>query len=312
MHNNASAPFDGTFPPDPTNPLPEMFLIHVSTNTARDPYTIPMTPGDVHQPKPVNPARKRLIELREFSDPQTGHPKLALFNGKHFREPTTEFPELNYSEEWSLVNTTDDVQPVHLHLVSFQIQDRTPFDVEHYLNPLTYGEIIYTGPPELPQPQELGRRDMTNAPPGYVTRIMTSKFNRVGRYAYQCHITSYEENDMMRPFEVLPSGQKGNGGSGADAMALKAELGRSSPEPFRSQSNIALNLPVRQLTRLSVLDVTGREVRTLVDGALEAGAHHYAWDGSDQTGAKAPAGVYYYRLQVGNSVVDSKRATLLR
>ena len=45
MHNNASAPFDGTFPPDPENPLPELFLFYVKDTTVVDKSTIPMHPG---------------------------------------------------------------------------------------------------------------------------------------------------------------------------------------------------------------------------------------------------------------------------
>ncbi|MFH1143798.1 MAG: FlgD immunoglobulin-like domain containing protein [Candidatus Eisenbacteria bacterium] len=48
--------------------------------------------------------------------------------------------------------------------------------------------------------------------------------------------------------------------------------------------------------RLSILDVTGRLVRTLFEGPCQPGLHAIAWDGSDQNGAPAGSGVYFARL----------------
>jgi FtsP/CotA-like multicopper oxidase with cupredoxin domain len=41
--------------------------------------------------------------------------------------------------------------------------------------------------------------------PGYVK--IRAKFTKIGTYMWHCHILSHEENDMMRPFTVMPAGQ---------------------------------------------------------------------------------------------------------
>jgi spore coat protein A len=54
-------------------------------------------------------------------------------------------------EIWTLINTTDDTHPIHLHLVRFQILDRRRFDVFTYL---TSGAPRYTGAVMPPAPEE--------------------------------------------------------------------------------------------------------------------------------------------------------------
>jgi flagellar hook assembly protein FlgD len=62
---------------------------------------------------------------------------------------------------------------------------------------------------------------------------------------------------------------------------------------------LAFSLPRTGPARLVLLDVAGRRVRTLVDGPLVAGAHVMTWDGRDERGASASAGLYWARLEAG-------------
>jgi flagellar hook assembly protein FlgD len=51
--------------------------------------------------------------------------------------------------------------------------------------------------------------------------------------------------------------------------------------------------------RLEIVDVAGRQVRTLVDGVRPAGSGSARWDGRDASGAPAASGVYFARLTAG-------------
>jgi spore coat protein A, manganese oxidase len=59
---------------------------------------------------------------------------MMLLNASYWHEAVTETPELDLVEIWSLVNTTEDLHPIHLHLARFQLLDRQPFDVDSFLN----------------------------------------------------------------------------------------------------------------------------------------------------------------------------------
>jgi spore coat protein A, manganese oxidase len=126
-----------------------------------------------------------------------------LLNNTPWHAPVTEKPVLNTTEIWELANLTDDSHPIHLHLVRFRILDRRPFDVFEYQN---QGVLRYTGPAQPPEPLESGWKDTARVDPGTVTRIIIRFEGYAGRYVWHCHILEHEDNEMMRPFEVLPEG----------------------------------------------------------------------------------------------------------
>jgi flagellar hook assembly protein FlgD len=70
-------------------------------------------------------------------------------------------------------------------------------------------------------------------------------------------------------------------------------------------------LPEAGHVALAIYDVNGRPVRTLVNGALDAGSHEVVWDGRDSAGRNVASGVYVYRL-VANDGTITRRMVLLR
>ncbi|MDO9694507.1 MAG: FlgD immunoglobulin-like domain containing protein [Candidatus Latescibacteria bacterium] len=83
-------------------------------------------------------------------------------------------------------------------------------------------------------------------------------------------------------------------------------LGGASPNPTRGATALAYRLPAPQEVRLTVHDVRGRLVRTLVDGAVSGGDHLAQWDGHGDGGAPAPVGVYFFKLQTSQAARTQK------
>jgi hypothetical protein len=71
---------------------------------------------------------------------------------------------------------------------------------------------------------------------------------------------------------------------------------RPNPARGRGKSVIRFSLPAAERVSLSVYDLRGRRVATVVEGTLDAGDHRCAWDGTGHSGRAAPAGVYFVRL----------------
>jgi spore coat protein A len=85
-------------------------------------------------------------------------------------------------------------------MVRFQILDRRNFEPEFYYKG---GEVRYIGPPVPPPANELGWKDTVQAHGGTVTRIITKFKGYPGRYVWHCHLLEHEDNEMMRPYDIL-------------------------------------------------------------------------------------------------------------
>jgi spore coat protein A, manganese oxidase len=143
--------------------------------------------------------KTRRLSLVEVDD-LVQRPVTMLLNNTHWSMPVTENPTLDSTEIWELLNTTDDSHPIHLHLVRFQILDRRSFDVAAYW---ANREVKFMGPVVPPDPSEAGWKDTVRADPGMITRIIAKFEGFTGRYVWHCHILEHEDNEMMRPFEVV-------------------------------------------------------------------------------------------------------------
>jgi len=74
------------------------------------------------------------------------------------------------------------------------------------------------------------------------------------------------------------------------------------PNPFNPATTIRFNLNTAAPVALQIFNLRGEMVTTLVDRALEAGAHERRWNGRDDFGRPVASGVYFYRLRIGAEI----------
>jgi spore coat protein A, manganese oxidase len=172
----------------------------VSSANVRDDSVLPATLRSIEKLQESSAVKTRMLSLDEVDD-LVQNPVKMLLNGLSWHDPVTETPVLNSTEIWSFVNPTNDSHPIHLHLVRFQILDRRTFETFGFL---AHRQLRFTGAPVLPDPTEAGWKDTVRAEPGMVTRIIAKFEGYPGRYVWHCHILEHEDNEMMRPFDVLP------------------------------------------------------------------------------------------------------------
>jgi flagellar hook assembly protein FlgD len=77
---------------------------------------------------------------------------------------------------------------------------------------------------------------------------------------------------------------------------------RSTPNPFNPSTRVEFTIPDGAglvPVALRVYDVSGRVLRTLVEGTRGPGWHHVEWDGRDASGSAVSAGIYLLRIEAG-------------
>lgn len=88
------------------------------------------------------------------------------------------------------------------------------------------------------------------------------------------------------------------------------ELEQNYPNPFNPETIIWFSLPAASTVELTVYNVLGRRVVTLVQGDYPAGSHQVTWNGTDAGGRPVSSGVYLYRLSAGTAAVTRKMMLL--
>ncbi|MBC7187993.1 MAG: immune inhibitor A [Calditrichaeota bacterium] len=78
-------------------------------------------------------------------------------------------------------------------------------------------------------------------------------------------------------------------------------LSEAYPNPFNPATAVLAAVPQHGRVRLEVVNILGQSVRLLYDGHLPAGHHEMRWDGTTESGAPAPSGIYLFRLESQDS-----------
>jgi len=88
---------------------------------------------------------------------------------------------------------------MHLHLVQYRILHRQGFSLPAFRT----SNLEMVGRPRPPQANEAGWKDTAVVNPRDVLTILVRFEGYPGRYGFHCHMLEHEDNDMMRPYEVV-------------------------------------------------------------------------------------------------------------
>jgi endoglucanase len=105
---------------------------------------------------------------------------------------------------------------------------------------------------------------------------------------------------------VSPTAIDKKPGENPSAFRLEANY----PNPFNASTVFEFNLPDKAKTQLSIYNIQGQLVKTLVSSSLNAGVYQYSWDGVDESGHSMPSGVYFYELKTDNQKLVRQMALI--
>jgi spore coat protein A len=200
--------------------------------------TNPTLTGAVFPTLPA-PTKQRILTLWEVMGPLG--PLMVTLNGQKWDAVISELPKDGTTEDWVVVDLTGDAHPIHTHLATFQVVSRQKINAAKYSAawlslqqvqgglgagamppwPLDYIPLELPVGPYLqgkPTPAPLGERgwqDTVQMFPGEVTIIRIRWTQQDGTaypfdptqgpgYVWHCHIVDHEDNEMMRPYKVVP------------------------------------------------------------------------------------------------------------
>lgn len=91
---------------------------------------------------------------------------------------------------------------------------------------------------------------------------------------------------------------------------LTFELAPNYPNPFNPETTIRYQVARSVKVNITIYNVLGQKVRTLVDASRPAGAHRIVWNGKDERGLGLPTGMYFYKMKAGEFVQVRKMLLL--
>jgi len=84
------------------------------------------------------------------------------------------------------------------------------------------------------------------------------------------------------------------------------------PNPMQSQTTISFSIQEQNTIDLSIYNIKGQLVKTLINDNREKGTHSIIWEGTDDNGKSVSSGIYYYKLNVDREDVAVRKCVIIR
>ncbi len=230
-------------------------------------------------------------------------------------DPTTVTGEFNvYSKtggSWDLEVTNPDGQ---VATMSNAITINTIVATKLYASDVRVSEDMVTLRFELRGQEEgefvrLFRGESVDGPFGNLTRDFQPSVDNIYEYV----------DDDVKPGKtyhyvldsILPDGERQELYRGQATVPTRdIALEQNVPNPFNPTTTIRYFLPAEGNVALTIHDISGRVVTTLVNLRQSAGSHNVLWNGRNSRGESVATGIYLYRLKADNRVLTRKMILL--
>lgn len=116
-------------------------------------------------------------------------------------------------------------------------------------------------------------------------------------------ITAVSGDAMMTTCQTVVIINEGEGSQGARENDFNL---KNYPNPFNPNTKVMFALDQSSHVNLTVYNLLGHKITTLVDGRLPAGEQVFEWNGRNADGNFVGSGIYFYKLQVEDIVVTNK------
>jgi hypothetical protein len=98
--------------------------------------------------------------------------------------------------------------------------------------------------------------------------------------------------------------------SETEQVRTAGQVAAVHPNPFNSGTTIEVQLDRPGPVSITIYDILGRRVRTIVDDIVARGTHQFAWDGTEESGSSAASGVYFAKVSAASMKITRKLVLL--
>ena len=129
------------------------------------------------------------------------------------------------------------------------------------------------------------------------------------------HYCKIEINDNILNFTALTSSgnvidsftiENPESGTVPDAVPSEFVLNPAFPNPFNQTTTISFSMLVAADIEMSIYNIHGQKITTLINGTLDVGNHFVSWNGKNNLGQNVSSGIYIYKLQAGTNIQNNK------
>ncbi|MBN2088883.1 VCBS repeat-containing protein [candidate division KSB1 bacterium] len=150
------------------------------------------------------------------------------------------------------------------------------------------------------QPVKLEFNMLDSLPDGFGIHLIDLKFHTIQSLKEKKNITfASGMNQYTHPFRLIVGTDSfiQDHRAGVRDLPDSFELYANFPNPFNSHTLIQYFLPEADRVNLTIYNMLGQRVKTLIRGeALEGGFYEYFWDGSNEAGESVASGIYFYHF----------------
>lgn len=99
--------------------------------------------------------------------------------------------------------------------------------------------------------------------------------------------------------------------AGSEIPSVISGLYSNYPNPFNPSTSIKFGLKNDSHVNITIYNVRGQKVKTLIDNEFESGVHQEVWNGTDDKGSSVSSGIYFYKF-IADSETETKRMILMK
>jgi hypothetical protein len=128
-------------------------------------------------------------------------------------------------------------------------------------------------------------------------------------YAYSTYLTGQYASSRVVVQSISIDDVTG-ADAGRPTVPTTFYVRQNSPNPFNASTRIDFDLPAKSQMSITVFNLLGQKVKTVLSGSLESGRHSVYWDGTDHDGTTVASGVYIYQVRTEHDSATRKMILL--